>query len=454
MRTRPWSTLLLSILLCAAVVPGAAGTGSFRAHESAPQDPGQQQDQYQYPPPEQGAFQNFSPDQLDNLLSPIALYPDPLLAQVLLAATFPDQVDEAARYLRGGGPPEEVDNQPWDVSVKAVAHYPTVLYMMDNRLDWTTSVGQAYVNQSTDVQESIQRLRQIAHNNGALESGPQIEVVQQGPYWSIWPANPQFIYVPAYDPVVVFGPRPFGAWFGGPFITFGIGFPIGAWCIYDFDWGHRGIFYHGWEGPLAPRWAVRARPYVRVNNIYVNEHYRNVVVNRGVLNRPVNVDNLNRYNAVHRDVRYTNVAVSNIQRRAESNVRPVNNQVLQRNINQNDARLNNFRGREAPPTYQPARPQAPAQPQRPQEVRPQPQPQRPQEVRPQPQPQRAPEVRPQYTPQRSAFNVDQRPFDPRQSSARGQASRQVMSRPPEPPRTFSAPRPSVAPHGGGGGRRP
>src|SRR5713226_8731465 len=82
----------------------------------------------------------FSPEQLDNLLAPIALYPDPLLAQVLLAATFPDEVDQAAQLLRGHGDPNYVDFQPWDVSVKAIAHYPTVINMMADRPDWTTSL--------------------------------------------------------------------------------------------------------------------------------------------------------------------------------------------------------------------------------------------------------------------------------------------------------------------------
>ncbi|MGA2436405.1 MAG: DUF3300 domain-containing protein, partial [Bryobacteraceae bacterium] len=101
----------------------------------------------------------FSPDQLDNLAAPVALYPDPLLAQVLLAATFPDQIDEAARFVRANPDPYAIDSQYWDVSVKAVAHYPTVLYMMADKLDWTTALGQAYANQSADVMASVQRLR-------------------------------------------------------------------------------------------------------------------------------------------------------------------------------------------------------------------------------------------------------------------------------------------------------
>lgn len=431
MRIRPVSLLLLLFMVGAAALSqnGATRAGLIPAQDPAPQDPGQ--DQY----PDQGGYQNFSPEQLDNLLAPIALYPDPLLAQVLLAATFPDQIDEASRFVRGGGPPDDIDNQNWDVSVKAVARYPTVLDMMANRLDWTTSLGQAYVNQSTDVEESIQRLRDQAHNAGTLDSSPQLQVVQQDGSWCIWPAQPQFIYVPVYDPAVVFFGRP-GWWRGGPFITFGVGYPIGAWFIYDFDWGRHRIYYHGWEGHLAP-WAVRCRPYVRVTNVYVSERYRTVTVNRTVVNRRVNVENLNRYNSVHRDVRYTNVAENNLQHRVERNNPPVNNQVIQRNINPNDGRMSNFRGRETPPPHQETRPQPPPE-------------------RPQPPPQRGPEVRPQPAPQRgSAYDVNPRPFTPQQSSSRGQYSRQEMSRPPAPARSAPQMRPSApAPRGGGGGRRP
>ena len=106
----------------------------------------QQQEQQQYQQQDQGpAYENFSRDQLDNLLSPVALYPDPLLAQLFVAATFPDQVEEAARFVRGNGP-NGVDEQDWDVSVRAIAHYPTVIGMMADKIDWTTSLGQAYVN--------------------------------------------------------------------------------------------------------------------------------------------------------------------------------------------------------------------------------------------------------------------------------------------------------------------
>ncbi|HXN07077.1 MAG TPA: DUF3300 domain-containing protein, partial [Nitrospiria bacterium] len=122
----------------------------------------------------------FSQDQLDNLLAPIALYPDPLLAQILIAATFVDQVDEAARWIRGNRNPGAIDYQPWDVSVKAVAHYPPIIQMMSDQLDWTTSVGQAYVYESSDVMTSIQRLRAQAYSLGNLISNGQQEVIVEG----------------------------------------------------------------------------------------------------------------------------------------------------------------------------------------------------------------------------------------------------------------------------------
>src|ERR1700726_2187633 len=133
------------------------------------QDQPQYQDQQQYQAQGQDpGYENFSPEQLHNLLSPIALYPDPLLAQVFVAATFPDQVEEAARYVRSYGQ-NGIDDQNWDVSVRAVAHYPTVIEMMSDKIDWTTSLGQAYVNQSTDVASSVQHLRHLARHAGNLD---------------------------------------------------------------------------------------------------------------------------------------------------------------------------------------------------------------------------------------------------------------------------------------------
>ena len=216
----------------------------------------------------------FTAEELDDLLAPIALYPDPLLAQILPAATYIEQIDLAARYIRQYGKSARISSQPWDVSVKALAHYPDVLNMMDQKYDWTVSLGQAYVNQQQDVMDAIQHLRAVAESEGHLASTPEQQVVNDGGFISIDPVEPDVIYVPQYDPLSVYleGPSPdYG------FITFGIGFSIGAWLNRDCDWsGHR-IYYHGWQGG---GWISRARPHIHDrNNVYVNSRNSIVSIN-------------------------------------------------------------------------------------------------------------------------------------------------------------------------------
>jgi Protein of unknown function (DUF3300) len=221
----------------------------------------------------------YTPEELDELLAPIALYPDPLLAQVLPAATFADQIDEAARYVRQYGKSARIDDQLWDVSVRSVAHYPDVLYMMDQKYDWTVSVGQAFADQEQDVMDSIQRLRAEARALGNLVSSSQQQVVVEDGSISIIPAEPELIFVPFYDPVVVYlDPPPM---YG--FITFSVGFTIGVWLNRDCDWrGHR-IFYHGWRGG---GWIGRSRPHLRIRNaFYVNDRFAVVNVNKSVSRR-------------------------------------------------------------------------------------------------------------------------------------------------------------------------
>jgi hypothetical protein len=279
----------------------------------------------------------FSADELDNLLAPVALYPDPLLAQVLVAATFPDQIDDAARFVRADSNPADIDSQPWDVSVQAVAHYPTVLEMMADNLDWTTSLGQAYVNQSVDVMASVQRLRAQAQAAGNLATSPQMEVVSSGGDIEIWPAQPQYLYVPMYDPAVVYL-RPTGFYFG-------VGFVIGAWLNYDFDWHRHRIFYHGWDE--GGGWVARSRPYIRRTTVYVNNNYRTVVINRNVVTRPVNYPMLNRYSNVRHDAKFTGRGGSSP---VVSNPR-INNKIIQRNINTADPKLNEYRGHPPQPGH-------------------------------------------------------------------------------------------------------
>jgi hypothetical protein len=220
----------------------------------------------------------FTQPELDELLAPIALYPDPLVAQMLPAATFIDQIDEAARSVQQFGSSAQIDDQPWDVSVKAVAHYPDTLFMMDQRYDWTVSLGQAYVNQQTDVMNTIQRLRAQAAAVGKLASTPEQQVINENGAISIVPAYPEVLYIPQYDPLVVYEETPdpeFGS------ITFGIGFVIGAWLNRDCDWhGHR-VYYHGWRGS---GWVGRARPHISDRrNIYLNDRYKTINLNRRIV---------------------------------------------------------------------------------------------------------------------------------------------------------------------------
>ena len=223
----------------------------------------------------------FTADQLDNLVAPVALYADPLLAQVLLASTFPDQIAEAAQYVRANGT-NGIDDQYWDVSVKAVAHYPTVLNMMDSQIDWTTSLGQAYAQQSTDVMQSVQHMRELAQAQGNLESTPQQQVVANAGYISIWPAQPQYIYVPVYDPSVIYFQPVFRRAGFGAYFSFGIGYPIGSWLMYDWDWPARRIVYTDWDGD---GWRRRSRPYIRSIGVYADRGYRQVRYNHDVIYR-------------------------------------------------------------------------------------------------------------------------------------------------------------------------
>jgi len=199
--------------------------------------------------------QAYSSEQLATLLGPIALYPDPLIAEMLPAATLPTQIVMADRYVASGGDPDQIDQQPWDASVKALARYPTVLKWMDDNLNWTTDLGQAFLSQQQEVMDSIQRLRASAQNYGNLPSTPQQQVVVDDGTIEILPTDPQVIYVPEYAPDTVYYESSFGA----PFITFGLGFPIGFWLNCDFDWHHRNFVVWNRDHPRPNGWW-RERP--------------------------------------------------------------------------------------------------------------------------------------------------------------------------------------------------
>jgi hypothetical protein len=362
---------------------------------------------------DESAESTFSPDQLDNLFAPVALYPDPLLAQLLVAATYPDEIDEAARFLRASPDPAGIDAQPWDVSVKALAHYPEALSWTADSLDWTVTVGQAYAWQPEDVMAAIQRLRAEARAVGNLETGPQQEVVVDADAIEIWPAEADTIYVPVYDPdVVYFGS---GGTQGTDLVTFGLAYPIGVWLNRDFDWRHRRIFYHGWDhGPL---WVLRAQSHIQLSPVYVDARLQVIATGRSVLDLKINRAALNRYSGVHRDVTFNRAEAGGQARTGGS---PAGNKIIQRNMDTSDPRIDAFRGDEQEPTRarEPERRlPAPAY--------------------------RAPalESRPPQEPQSShneAFGTIRGPFEPQAASQRGQASRSEMAAPPA---HESAPRP-------------
>jgi len=206
----------------------------------------------------------FTDQELDDLIAPVALYPDPLLAQVLPASTYPDEILDAYDWLNSGGSASEIDWQGWDESVKAIARYPDVLKMMAEYADWSADLGDAFMNQPEDVTRSIQRLRWQARDMGNLVSNNRQTIVVVGDYIEILPAQPQYIYVPAYDPYAVYYERYYPG--AEPFVTFGIGLMIGSWLTMDFDWDARHVIYHGWN---RPGWVNHARPYVHVKDFYV-----------------------------------------------------------------------------------------------------------------------------------------------------------------------------------------
>ena len=224
----------------------------------------------------------MSMDELDQLAGPIALYPDAILAEVLTAATYPDDVIAAAQWLDAGNDPGGIDNQPWDLSVKGVARYPDVLHYMAANQDWMNGLGDAFLNQPEDVTAAIQSLRSEALADGSLASNDQQQVVQDGSTIEIIPANPEIIYVPQYDPQVVFIDRPHRV--GEvlpPLLRFGPGVRVGDWLHHDFDW-HDGRVYVGSWGGDRPWWHRDPRAGA---NFYVNIRpgtYRPAIARGGV----------------------------------------------------------------------------------------------------------------------------------------------------------------------------
>jgi uncharacterized membrane protein YgcG len=208
---------------------------------------------------------HLTADQLRQLVAPIALYPDALIAQILAASAYPTQIVEADRFLqqnpnlKGKDLADAVDQQDWDPSVKALTQFPSVLANMDRDLSWTSELGDANYNQQADVMAAIQYMRHQAKDAGHLDTTPQQTVTTEGDNIDIAPANPDVVYVPEYDPELIYG-YPVSLWpgfypwwgVGGPFISFGVGFGIGpffgfgwGWPNWGFHWGYGGGLWFG-----------------------------------------------------------------------------------------------------------------------------------------------------------------------------------------------------------------
>jgi hypothetical protein len=247
----------LSILLALTIGSGAANGMAYQSAETT--STGSTASSY----PGQGV--PATADELQSLVAPIALYPDALVAQILSAATFPDQVAIASYWvdqnktLTGSALVTAVDKQTWDPSVKAITQFPSVLNNMAQNLSWTSQLGEDYHNQQADVMTAIQTLRAKAKAAGNLQSGPQITVVQKSPQIIvIQPTNPQIVYVPLYNPTVIYG-TPYvvpgystGDLVAASVLSFGAGMAVGAmmssgwgYSSWNCNWYGGGAVYHG-----------------------------------------------------------------------------------------------------------------------------------------------------------------------------------------------------------------
>jgi hypothetical protein len=279
----------------------------------------------QGPGPQGQPQQLLNAEQLDSLVAPIALYPDPILSQVLVASTYPLEVVEAGRWLKqnsnlsGKALADAAATQPWDASVQALVLIPDALSRLDQNITWTSDLGNAFLAQQQGVMDAVQRMRQRAMAAGSLKTTPQqtVSTVSANGQTSIQiePASPQVVYVPEYNPAAVWGPPPAyypyppiyypstGAVIAAGVIGFGAGVAIGA--IFDGGWGGWGGW--GWNAGWGSRNVV-------VNNNFINNNHFN----------RVNVANGNNWvhNPAHRGgVPYNNSGVA--QRFQGAGNRPV-----------------------------------------------------------------------------------------------------------------------------------
>ena len=196
--------------------------------------------------------QGFKPEEIDALVAPIALYPDSLLSQIFMASTYPLEIVEASRWakqnknLKGDALAQALEKQDWDPSVRSLVNFPDVLSNMSEKLDWTQKLGDAFLSQQKEVMDAVQRLRAKAEAAGNLKTTEQQKVIVEEKVIKIEPASPQVVYVPTYNPTVVYGAWPYptyppypwyppGYAFGASMLAFGTGVALGA--AWGYAWG-------------------------------------------------------------------------------------------------------------------------------------------------------------------------------------------------------------------------
>ncbi len=246
--------LTILILLCALVVVVCSKADAQTAASAAPKV-------------------KLPAEELDKLLAPIALYPDVLLSQILPASTFPVEIVQAARWIRSKPDMSKLDEQSWDPSVKALCRYIQVLFRLDNDLDWTNALGAAFLSQQQDVMDAIQRLRRQAQAAGALKTTPEQTIVVEQNAVRIVPAEAEVVYVPQYNPTVVYvndDSVSVGAAAAASAVSFGVGLALGAWLNTDCDWhghcvaycrpGYWGGYAHAGVAHYGSNWVAAAGP--------------------------------------------------------------------------------------------------------------------------------------------------------------------------------------------------
>jgi len=214
----------------------------------------------------------FTQQEFDQMLAPIALYPDPLLAHVLMAATYPLEVVEAARWSRdnpsmtGDAAVRAVADKDWDASVKSLLAFPQILQAMDGKIEWTERLGDAFLAQQSQVMDTVQALRSKAEQTGNLQSNAQVQVGQEGEDITIQPDNPDVICVPYYDPNLIYGPwwwpdyppiywSPWYGygWNGG--VAWGFGYEVGVDFFFgEWNWPNHYLYDNGhgrWYGHVG-----------------------------------------------------------------------------------------------------------------------------------------------------------------------------------------------------------